>query len=144
MKTRTLLMLALACGLAILLAGGVLLLQLLNRADVVPPTPLGEQAMVGDMAVSVVTFDETAGVMTVDVMLSGVDDPDGADGFRLIASGREAERLDGADTGVSCATTSVEVSACTLAFDVSPADGVSRVLFYRRGDQQARWVLTTS
>jgi hypothetical protein len=26
-------------------------------------------------------------------------------------------------------------------FDVSSADGSSRVLFYERGDQQARWVL---
>jgi hypothetical protein len=141
MKTRTLLMLALACGLAILAAGGVLLLQLLNRTDVIPPTPIGEQVAVGDMTVGVVAANERTGVMTVEVVLGGVDDPDAAEGFRLIASGRESGRVDG---GGSCAATGLEVQPCTLAFDVSPADGVSRVLFYRRGDEQARWVLNTT
>jgi hypothetical protein len=144
MKTRTLLMLALACGLAILVAGGVLLLQLLNRTDVVPPTPVGEQVAVGDMRVSVVGADERDGVMTVELVLGGVDDPDAAEGFRLIASGRESERVDDAGPAGSCAATTLEAQPCTLAFDVSPADGVSRVLFYRRGDQQARWVLDTT
>jgi hypothetical protein len=144
MKTRTLLMLALACGLAILVAGGVLLLQLLNRTDVVPPTPVGAQVAVGDMRVSVVGADERDGVMIVDVVLGGVDDPDASEGFRLIASGRESERVDDAVAASSCAAATLEAQPCTLAFDVSPADGVSRVLFYRRGDQQARWVLNTT
>ena len=30
----------------------------------------------------------------------------------------------------------------TVELDVSGADGTSRVLFYERGDDRARWVLT--
>ena len=32
---------------------------------------------------------------------------------------------------------------CTLTFDLGAAEGSSRVLLYRRGDEQARWELTT-
>ena len=55
---------------------------------------------------------------------------DPATGFRLIASGRGL-----APTRVECS------DVCTISFDTSSADGASRVLFYERGDQQARWVL---
>lgn len=142
MRTRTLLVLALACGLAILLAGGVVLVQLLNRADATPPTPLGEPARVGDMVVTVTGSSERSGAIVADVEIGGVDDPDGSSGFRLIASGREAPRRAVGSPG-ECEATSVEVISCSVAFDTSAADGVSRVLFYRRGDQQARWVLSS-
>ena len=53
MKTRTLLLLALACGVAIMAAGAVFLVQLSRQADAAPPVPLGEATEVGDMRVVV-------------------------------------------------------------------------------------------
>ena len=61
MKTRTLLLLALVCGTAILLAGGVMLFQLTGESDLADPTPVGEPALVGDMTVIVEDVDETTG-----------------------------------------------------------------------------------
>ncbi|MCU0261422.1 MAG: hypothetical protein MUE78_10415, partial [Ilumatobacteraceae bacterium] len=68
--------------------------------------------------------------------IGGVDDPDGAEQFRLIAAGRPAPLVD------SCGATTVEAAPCTLVFDVSGADGRSRQLLYDRGDESARWDLS--
>ena len=139
MKTRTLLLLALGCGLAIMLAGAVFLVQLATQDGVAQPISIGEQVVVGDMTVSVDGSTEKSGVLTVTVTIGGVDDPDGGVGFRLIASGR-AVVSEPAAAG-DCEATAVAAQTCTVRFDVAAADGVSRVLFYERGDDQARWVL---
>lgn len=138
MKTRTLLLLALVCGTAILLAGGVMLFQLTGESDLADPTPVGEPALVGDMTVIVEDVDETTGELEVLLRIGGVDDPDGGSGFRLIASGRPVLPTASPE---SCDLTTVAEQVCSLHFDVSSADGSSRVLFYERGDEQARWVL---
>ena len=138
MKTRTLLLLALACGVAIMLAGAVLLFQLSTQDDIEPAVAIGTEATAGDMVVVVDGASESGGTLTVDVRIGGVDDDDGAGGFRLIASGRAVEPAEGDGT---CGATTIDVAACTLRFDVSTADGESRVLFYERGDVSVRWVL---
>jgi hypothetical protein len=137
MKTRTLLLLALGCGLAILLAGGVLLVKLAGQDDPEPPVALGVESSIGDMRVTVVSAAEQpeADTLTVEVVLGGVDDPDGAAGFELIASGRPIPPGDPS----TCGDTTVGPRPCSLVFDVSTADGESRVLRYRRGDDQSRW-----
>ncbi len=142
MKTRTLLLLALACGLAILLAGGALLVMLAGQDDPEPPVPLGVEASVGDMRVTVGAAAERAEPqdLTVELELGGVDDRDGTDGFELIASGRPIKPSESS----TCGVTTSEPVECTLVFDVSTADGESRVLRYQRGDDQARWDLRTS
>ena len=139
MKTRTLLLLALACGVAIMLAGAVLLFQLTTRDDVEPAVAVGVEASAGDMTIMVDRADETAGTLAVTVRIGGVDDPDGSAGFRLIASGRAVEPVDGDG---ACGATTVEPVVCTVRFDVSGADGTSRVLFYQRGESSVRWVLS--
>jgi hypothetical protein len=136
MKTRTLLLLALGCGVAIMLAGAVFLFQLSNQDDVSPPVPVGDQTLVGDMSVTVVDFEETAGTLRVSITIGGTDDLDPADEFRLIASGRPVT-LDSS----TCPPVDGTGSSCVIRFDVADADGTSRVLFYERGDEQARWVL---
>lgn len=130
MKTRTLLLLALGCGLAIMLAGAVLLFQLATSDDVAEPIPLGTATRVGDVTISVDAVTERDGVLTVSAAVSAPAGTDPSTGFRLIASGRglNPER-------VECST------ECTVTFDTSDADGDARVLLYGRGDDQARWVL---
>lgn len=137
MKTRTLLLLALACGLAIMLAGAVMLFQLTRENVAGEPALVGQPVDVGDMTVTVDGADEAGGVLSVSVRIGGVDDPDGAAAFRLIASGRPIGQAPG-----GCGATTVAEQECELLFDVSTADGTSRVLFYERGDDQARWVLS--
>lgn len=134
MQTRTLLLLSLVCGLAILFAGVALLIQIANRAEVAPPRDLGSEVAVGDMTVIVERSVERGDRHVVDLQIGGVDDPAGTDGFRMIASARPAPLVE------SCGPTSVELRECTLVFDV-PDDGGSRQLIYDRGDQSARWVL---
>jgi hypothetical protein len=136
MKTRTLMLLALGCGVAIMLAGAVFLFQLTNQAEVEAPVPIGELAAVGDMSVAVNAFSERNGVLRVAIIIGGIDDDDPTDGFRLIASARPVVLASS-----SCPPSSVAMANCSIEFDVGDADGVSRVLFYERGDDQARWVL---
>jgi hypothetical protein len=139
-KTRTLLLLALACGVAIMAAGAVFLVQLSRQADAAPPVPLGVVTEVGDMRIVVDESVEQDGVLDVTVTIGGVDDADGASGFHLIASGHAAVPESTATAG-RCAGTTIEPQRCTIRFDVSGARGDSRVLFYERGDERARWVL---
>lgn len=141
MKTRTLLLLSLACGLAIMLAGAVFLFQLSTSDDVAEPVPLGDEVVVGDMRVTVLGSTEGGGRLAVEVDIGGVDDADGGDGFRLIASGRPVLPSNLGDEG-ACGATTVEVSRCVVEFDTSLVDGSSRVLFYDRGDESQRWVLS--
>jgi hypothetical protein len=102
-----------------------------------PPVALGDQASIGDMRVTVVAVAEQgrADTLTVELVVGGVDDPDGSVGFELIASGRPIPPGDPS----TCGPTTIEPQPCTLVFDVSSADGESRVLRYLRGDDQARW-----
>ncbi len=136
MKTRTLLLLALGCGLTIMLAGAVFLIQLTTQDDLDPATAVGEAVRVGDMDVTVDDAVESDGLLRVNVTIGGTDDADPADEFRLIASARQVTLAES-----TCPSVDATATACQIAFDVSGADGVSRVLFYDRGDQSARWVL---
>ena len=134
-------MLALACGLAIMFAGAVLLFQLAGQDDLADPVGIGEVTQVGDMDIAVDSVTETDGVLVVDVRIGGVADADAASGFRLVASGRPAPPID-ADVSDACGSTEVTVERCVASFDTSAADGTSRVLFYERGEEQAHWVLS--
>ena len=140
MKTRTLLLLALACGVAIMLAGAVFLVQLSGQEDAAPPVEIGARALAGDMTVIVDDAVERDGTLKVSVRIGGVTDPDGGESFRLIASGR-AVSSSGLPDDARCGATSPDLSPCTLRFDVAGADGTSRVLFYERGDTTLRWIL---
>lgn len=140
MKTRTLLLLALGCGLAIMAAGAVFLVQLATQDGIAEPIPIGRPVVVGDMTVTVTDAVESAGTLAVRVRIGGVDDPDGALGFRLLASGRAVGVAPPA--GDACTGTTVAEQACVVRFDVSGVDGTSRQLFYERGEDQARWVLS--
>ena len=136
-KTRNLLLLAMACGLAIMLAGAVFFFQLATQEDAEPAVPIGETARVGDMAVVVGGVTEEQGLVRVEIEIGGAEDDDPADEFRLIAAARPIP--------LAASTCSASVpgatQTCTLTFEVGTVDGASRVLFYERGDDQARWVL---
>jgi hypothetical protein len=135
-RTRTLLLLAVGCGLVILAAGVVLLLGLANQDEQATAASLGERVTVADMTVTVVEASEDGDELTVVLDIGGVDDPDGTREFRLVVPG-ESLRADGG----SCAGTTVDPQRCTLQFDLGDTKGSARVLIYRRGDERARWQL---
>ena len=141
MRTRTLLLLAVACGLLILVAGVIQLLRIADQDENVEFSPLGAEVRVGDLEVVVESYDESSGVAEVSVRLGGVDDQDAAADFRLVVPG-ESEAL--APTGEGddeCGAVTVAASECQLTFDVGEAAGGVRVLLVERGDDSARWEL---
>jgi hypothetical protein len=77
------------------------------------------------------------------VEIGGVDDLDGIDSFRLITGDRRLDPVTAPADG-RCVEITVEAQRCRIEFDVSAADGSSRVLVLRRGDEQRNWVLATS
>lgn len=136
MRTRTLLLLSLGCLVAISLAGVAFLVRLAVDDGPDPALPVGIEATVGDLAVTVNGAGENGGVLTVEVLVGGVDDADGGASFRVISSGRPAPMIDD-----GCSPVATVQTSCELSFDVSGSDGESRVLFLERGEEQGRWVL---
>ena len=140
MKTRTLLLLSVGVGLMILLAGGVLLLQLANESAAVEPADVGEAVRVGDVDVVVLGAEDTGTLFSVDVEVGGVDDD--ITSFSLATGdtrlGPETATADG-----RCIEITVAEQRCRIEFDVSESDASNRVLVLRRGDQQRNWVLRT-
>jgi hypothetical protein len=141
-RTRTLLLLAVVCGLAILAAGTIQLLRLTGDDEPDELHAVGDTVTVGDLDVTVVAFDDAAGTSTVELRVGGVDDPDGVDEFRLVVPGESlAPTGAGAD---DCDGTTIATQRCTLTFDTGGAAGSGRVLLYRRGDDVARWELAST
>lgn len=141
-KTRTLLILAVVCGFVILLAGGIQLLRIASQDDsTAEEHAIGERVQVGDLTVVVDDYAEADDVATVTVTLGGVADPDGSADFRLVVTGESIAANSNADGG--CGATTVAEQQCVLEFGVADAPGGSRFLLYRRGDERARWQLST-
>lgn len=138
MKTRTLLLLAVTCGLAILVAGTVQLLRLANQ-DKATVLSVGESATAGDARVEVVGFDEADGFAVVEVSLSGVDDADGLSGFTLVGAG--AVSAPTGDGDEACIGFTVEAVSCTLTFPTTEMQTADRLLVFTRADQTVRWKL---
>ena len=141
MRTRTLLILAVTCGLIILVAGSLQLLRLADKSDSTPDLRVGDTAKAGDLTVTVLSAEETDGRMRVVVRTSGVDDPLGFDAFELLAPPVRLPAMGGDEAG-ACTELTVAEQSCTLTYDTSGAsrDG-ARVLLLRRGEDQRRWAL---
>ncbi len=142
MRTRTLLILAVCCGLAILVAGSLQLLRVTGEGSSTEDLAIGASARAGDLDVTVESADETDGLFRVTVRVSGVDDPAGTDSFRLVVSGGVLEPLTAAQAGDgACGSFTVAEQTCDLVFGVADVDGDARVLIVRRGEDQHRWNL---
>jgi hypothetical protein len=144
-KTRTLLLLAVACGTTILIAGVFLFVKLAGQDDPVAAVPVGVPATVGDVRVTVETFTESDGIAGVVVSIGGVDDEDAIERFSLVTPGGAAvpETSPSADPA-TCGALTVEEQRCTLAFPLPANPGTTRILVFRRGEEQVRWDLVTT
>jgi hypothetical protein len=136
-KTRTLLLLAVGCGLIILVAGSV---KVFLIADDTTPAHLriGQGATIGDMRVTVSSVHRTATQTLVSVELQGVDDDDGALSFVLGTGSKQLAPVEpSGDDGEACGATSADAATtCVLAFDTVEAAGVLR---YQRAGETLRW-----
>jgi hypothetical protein len=142
MRTRTLLLLAVACGLAILIAGGIQLWRVTGDSSASDDLAVGDRAVAGDMVVTVVAAEEVDGLMRVDLTLSGVDDPAALDDFRLVVTGAALKPLPAVQAGDgACAAVTVAEQSCSVVFGTAAVDGSARVLLVRRGEDQHRWTL---
>ncbi len=135
MKTRTLLLLAVACGLAVLGAGVALMVRLANQPAASPPHRLGEEVRVGDATVVVHQAAVDAGDLVVQLSVGGVDDPNGSDGFALLSDGRLLTAASG------CAAFTRAVRPCQLTFRLPTAAPRAAVLVLRRAEERATWQL---
>ncbi|MGB8862345.1 MAG: hypothetical protein WCC60_24025 [Ilumatobacteraceae bacterium] len=141
MRTRTLLLLAVSCGLAILLAGGIQLFRLANQTPPKPPLTVGETGTAGDVKVTVDDVASTDATLVVTVTIEGVDDANGLEGFSLVAPNKRIAPLVVADDPAACSGFVVGPATCTLTFATEGLSGTDRQLLLIRAEDQVRWKL---
>lgn len=157
MKTRTLLLLSVGCGLLILLAGGVKLLQVATDRTEVPVLGFGQAVQIGDMTVSVIGIttgndglmedaegtaapDSAVGSETlVEITMSGVAGAPVIEDWRLLGDGKVFS-ASGAGDGSRWCTSATRVPdgnavvQCTLRF--AAVETVQAVAYTRAGEQR--------
>ena len=136
MRTRTLLLLAIGCGLVILLAGGIQLLRVGGQQQTAKLLKAGEAGRAGDVTVELVSSSLREADVVAVVRVGGVDDPHGLDGFTLVGPGKVL-----AVTSSDCSGIAVDPVDCALTFTTTGMKGTSRQLIFHRADEQLRWVL---
>ena len=139
-KTRTLLLLSVGCGLLIVLAGGIKLLQVAtDRADV-PVLELGDEALVGDMTVVVSAIEATTSGVNVSVEMSGVPGAAVLEGWSMLGDGElsdpSAAVAEGACDGSTLVPGNGETVRCVLRF---PGVEAEQYVAYQRGGELRRW-----
>lgn len=145
MRTRTLLLLAVSCGLAILLAGLFLLLRIDRTGSTVERLSVGDTAQAGDLRVTVLSAAEADGFMRVAVRIGGVADDAVTDDFRLVVPGQLLAPLAPEQAGDgACGQVTEADASCDLVFGTAEVDGTARSLLLRRGEDQRRWDLAGS
>ncbi len=147
MSTRRLILTALVCGLAILVAGGIQLFRLADDEPVELPG-LGAQRVVSGIAVTVVSVEDLEGrtVVTVELAASGADAAPalrapGGEGWSLLRGTISSPVDVPAGGGTPCTDIAVtdRPQRCVVAF--APPDEGVRYLAFSRGGVEARWVL---
>ena len=139
MRTRTLLLLAVGCGLLILVAGSIQLLRIATQ-DETELLGIGDTGAAGEAVVQVRDYDNESveGFDLVEVALSGVDDPQGLDAFTLRAPGG---KFSVSSDVTSCVGFTAVPTECTLAFATADTAVGDRQLVLERGGDKVVWDL---
>lgn len=135
MSTRKLILTALICGLAIMLAGGIKLLQVANDDTELIVHALGVEQTLSDMTVTVSKVDQNAEMTAVTISARGVQDADPVEGWRLLAGGQVLLPLN-PQTETCRATDVVETRTCVIEF---PSSQGSVTVAYIRAGAQSQW-----
>lgn len=135
MSTRKLILTALICGLAIMLAGGIKLFQVANDSSEVVISPLGVEQTLADMTVTVTDVDQQQALTRVTVTMFGVEGGDAQEGWRLLAGGKVLSP--NITQSEQCETTRrVDAIECGIEFPAS--EGTVTVAYVRAG-AQSQW-----
>lgn len=141
MSTRKLILTALFCGLAILVAGGIKLFQVAADEKKVEILSFGDEATLGDMTVSVVEVERSADATLVTVTMTGVDLASGAaDGWRLLADGRVQEPAKSSEANGCTTVAAGSPTRCTVGFEA--VESAPTVAYVRAGEQR-QWAAGT-
>lgn len=135
MSTRKLILTALICGLAIMIAGGAKLFQVATDSVEVVVNPLGVERTLSDMTVTVLGVEQQDTNTAVTVVMRGVENGDPVEGWRILNGGQVLfPELEQSGT---CRATQVAVEVrCVVEF--APTDGSVTVAYVRAGTQ-SQW-----
>jgi hypothetical protein len=140
MKTRTLLLLSVGCGLLILLAGGFKLFQVATDRTEAEVLVIGTSATIGDMTVTVSSIEVTPDGLAVSVKMFGVAGEPVIEDWRLLGDGRVLEPSRTVATGVCDASSVVPPENapvfCILRF---PLVKTVQAVAYTRAGEQRQW-----
>lgn len=142
MSTRKLILTALICGLAIMLAGGIKLLQVATDDAEVVLLSAGEKSTLSDMTVAVESVEVEADMTIVTVSMVGVEGGDAIEGWRVVSDGEVLAPTNptGSDRPWCETTAKSETRTCALAF---PATSGAITVAYLRAGEQTQWSLAT-
>ena len=129
-------LLAIACGLVILLAGGIQLLRVGGQEQTAKLLVAGQPGKAGDVTVELVSSSIAEANLVAVVRVGGIDDPQGLAGFTLVGPGKVLPVASSDCDGIT-----VDQADCSLTFATTGMQGTSRQLIFHRADQQLRWVL---
>jgi deoxyribose-phosphate aldolase len=134
MSTRKLILTALVCGLAVMLAGGIKLFQMATEDVEAVVFSLGTSQTLADMTVSVTDVEQEADATLVTVTMVGVEGANAAEGWRLLANGIVISPL---LTKTDCQDTTTDaVITCVVGF---PESTGSVTVAYLRAGEQSQW-----
>ena len=136
MSTRKLILTALVCGLAIMLAGGFKLFQVATEDVEAVVYDLRSEQTLGDMKVTVLEVQQSDAETTVSVRMRGVEGADGYEGWKLLANGKLSDPIVTADTP-PCVTKMAQYVECEIPFIGST--GTSLTVAYQRANLQSQW-----
>jgi hypothetical protein len=141
-STRKLIVLALVCGLAILVAGGIQLFRIAGTDErTVEVLSEGEAATVGSVTVTVERSQHDGAVIRATVRMSAPEETTvPLASFTLLAGGRLHRALDtdGAGSCPSPVDVGSAPTSCAVAFE---GDKGTATLAFSRDDEQAQWRL---
>lgn len=134
MSTRKLILTALVCGLAVMLAGGIKLFQMATEDVEAVVFSLGTSQTLADMTVSVTKVEQAADATLVTVTMVGVDGANASEGWRLLANGIVISPVLSKST---CRITTTDVvETCVVGF---PESTGSVTVAYLRAGEQSQW-----
>ena len=138
MKTRNLILLSIACGLMILVAGVIMLFRVTTNRTEVPVSRLGTAAIIGDMTMKVLAIDEGAAGIAVTIEMGGVAGDSVIDGWRLFGDGKVLEASGAVFEGACDASTLVPEDAATIqcVLRFAAVKAVQAVAYTRAGEQR--------
>ena len=138
MSTRKLILTALLCGMAIMLAGGIKLFQVVTTEETAVMLELGTPSKVSDMTVTVTSVDKESFGTIVHVSMAGVEGADGYEGWQILADGELAQPIldDEAGPVPACTTRAAAPVDCAIRFVA--AKGTVTVAYARAGEQ-SQW-----